>query len=77
MEDKRDILRNDKPFDYRVLKGDKAQILYRNRSIKVLSGREYFKLMNLIDRDDDYQLQLFLAKITGQFKMGNERFIKG
>ena len=76
MEDKRDILRTEEPFDYRELKDNRAQITFKNRVIKTLQGKEYKKLQRVIDLNDSFELQLFMAKITGQFKHGNEKSLK-
>lgn len=72
MEDKRNILKEEEPFDYKLLKDDKAQIFYNNKMIKVIHGKDYIKLTNKINSDDEYTLQLFLAKITGHFKHSNK-----
>lgn len=76
MEDKRNILKDQKPFDYKLIKNDKAQILFKGRIIKILHGKEFNKLQRRVNLNenlnDSYQLQLFLAKITGHFKHGNE-----
>jgi hypothetical protein len=73
MEDQRDILFNEKPFKYKLLKDNKAQIFYRSKPITFISGKDYNKLKRVIEMDNEYEIQLFLAKITGQFKHGNER----
>ena len=73
MEDKRNILFDKKPFSYKLLKDKKAQIFYSGKLISTISGKEYNKLMRVIGLDNIYELQLFLAKITGQFKHGNEK----
>jgi len=73
MEDKRDILKDTQPFDYKLIKDDKAQILFKGKTIKILQGKDFNKLHRILDLDDSYQLQLFLAKVTGQFKHGNEK----
>ena len=73
MEDQRDILFNEKPFSYKLLKENKAQILYKGKMVSTIVGKEYNKLKRVIEMDNVYELQLFLAKITGQFKHGNER----
>jgi hypothetical protein len=73
LEDKRNILREEQPFDYRLLKENKAQIFFKGNMIKLLVGKDYAKLISAIDGGDDYALQLFLAKVTGNFKHGNER----
>ena len=76
MEDRRNILRDEAPFDYRILKDNKAQINYHGKMVKILKGKEYDKLLKVIDTDDAYQVQLFLAKVTGNFKRGNEKMSK-
>lgn len=73
MEDQRDILFNEKPLSYKLLKENKAQILYKGKMVSTIVGKEYNKLKRVIEMDNVYELQLFLAKITGQFKHGNER----
>lgn len=73
MEDKRNILRDEQPFDYKLLKDEKAQICHNNKMVKILVGKEYSKLIRAIDADDSYKLQLFMAKVTGNFKHGNEK----
>jgi hypothetical protein len=68
MEDKRDILKNEKPFSWQLLKNDKAFIFWRQKSIKTISGKDLLKFLDLIELNDDYNIQLFLAKVTGHFK---------
>jgi hypothetical protein len=76
MEDKRNILKEQQPFDFRLIKDNKAQITFHGKSIKTLQGKDYNKLLRINKENDPYQLQLFLAKITGQFKHGNEKSMK-
>lgn len=73
MEDKRNILRDEQPFDYKILKDNKAHIFFKNKAIKIVIGKDYDKLIKKIDENNDYELQLFMAKITGHFKHGNEK----
>jgi hypothetical protein len=73
MEDKRNVLRDEQPFDYKILKDNKAHIFFGNKVIKIVIGKEYEKLIKKIDENDYYDLQLFMAKITGHFKHGNEK----
>jgi hypothetical protein len=73
VEDKRNILADDKPFAYRSIKGNKAQITYRGKVVSVIAGKAYDRLLRAIDAGDAYELQLFLAKATGNFKRGNEK----
>lgn len=73
MQDKRNILFDEKPFSYKLIKDKKAQISYRGKNVSVVTGKDYNKLLRVIALDNIYELQLFLAKITGQFKHGNEK----
>ncbi|MBN2655724.1 MAG: hypothetical protein JXR86_01585 [Spirochaetales bacterium] len=73
MEDQRNILRDEKPFGYKELKDSKLQITFRGKPIMIIQGKEYRKFRTVLEREDEYGIQLFLAKITGQFKHGNER----
>ncbi len=75
-EDQRDILKTDQPFEYKLLKDQKAQIFHKGKVIKIIFGKEYAKLLSNIEKNDDYSLQLFMAKVTGQFKHGNEKIAK-
>ena len=67
------ILLNEKPFTYKLLKDNKAQISFKGKVVSTIVGKEYNKLKRVIEMDNIYEVQLFLAKITGQFKHGNER----
>ena len=73
MEDQRNILFNEKPFSYRLLKDNKAQIMFRGKLVSTIVGKDYNKLIRVIQLDNMYETQLFLAKITGHFKHGNEK----
>ncbi len=66
MTDKRDLLK-DNPFSYREGK-EKVFIQFQNREIMVLKGKNAQKLINKIDGQDEFNVQLALAKITGHFK---------
>jgi hypothetical protein len=68
VEEKRNILFDEKPFTCKLIKDKKAQISYKGKIITVVTGKEYNKLLRVIALDNIYELQLFLAKITGQFK---------
>ncbi len=73
MQDARNILFDEKPFSYKLLKDNKAQLFYKNKMVSTISGKDYNKLARVIALDNEYELQLFCAKVTGQFKNGNER----
>ena len=73
MEDKRDVLKEEKPFSYRMLGADKARIFYKSRAVHIAVGKDFLKLSKAVSSGDDYQLQMAMAKMTGNFKHGNER----
>ena len=73
MVDKRHILKEEKPFSWKILKEEKATIYWKNKPIKTISGKDFFKFERHIDKENSFEIQLFLAKITGNFKHGNEK----
>lgn len=71
--DKRSRL-SDKPFNYRVTKDKTVFWDYNGRQVKVLKGTEAEKFLKRISAADNItDAQLIMAKITGNFKRGNER----
>lgn len=70
MENQRNILFDEKPFTYKLLKDKKAQISYKGKVVSTIVGKDYNKLKRVIEMDNIYELQLFLAKITGWFEHG-------
>jgi c-di-AMP phosphodiesterase-like protein len=73
MEEKRNILKDQKSFTFKKIKENKALIFWKNTMIKTIYGNHYEKLEKLEKKDNTYEIQLYLAKITGYFKHGNER----
>ena len=69
--DKRDKLR-EKPFSYKITKANKTLIYYENRMIKTLNEKETKRLIKKIDGLGQFEVQLALAKITGNFKRVNK-----
>lgn len=70
--DKRNRL-SEEPFTYRITKNRTVVIYHKGKQIKFLKDREA-----LIERSNEVEnniteLQLLLAKITGNFKRGNEK----
>lgn len=71
--DKRNRL-NDEPFSFRLNKNNTVFLDYNGKQVKILKGKEaekFLKKMN--DAEDEKSRQLIMAKITGNFKRGNER----
>ena len=73
MEDKRNILKDEQPFSWKLLKNGKALIYWSGKIIKTLKEKDAQKLKQIIADGNAYGIQLFLARITGNFKHGNER----
>lgn len=69
--DKRNKLK-DNPFDYKIMKSQKTLIYYKNRQIMMLSEKDTKKLLQRINNKSEFEIQLALAKVTGNFKHGNE-----
>ncbi len=64
---------DDDMFSYRVSKDGKVFISWFGKQVMVLKDAQARKLLAQIEGADDHQTQLALAKITGNFKRGNER----
>ena len=64
-------------FKYRVFKNGKVQIFWCDKPVKMLSEKQGAKFLNEIDGADAFEAQLIMAKITGNFKRGNERVVNG
>ncbi|WP_409271234.1 hypothetical protein V1499_17720 [Neobacillus sp. SCS-31] len=73
--DKRNRL-DDEPFNFRVTKDNTVFLDYYGSQVKVLKGTEAEKFLKKINAaENTTQEQLIMAKITGNFKRGNERKI--
>lgn len=62
----------EKPFDYKIFK-DKIQITWNGKPVMMLKGSAAQKLIKKIEKAEGMEVQLILAKITGNFKRGNEK----
>jgi hypothetical protein len=60
--------------EFHYLSGkDKVIIYWQNRAVKTIKGRDADKfLMNIADMSET-QAQVYMAKLTGNFKRGNEK----
>lgn len=75
--DKRNRL-SEEPFAYQITKKGTVVIAYEGKQIKIVKDREAERLIARIKEVEDNltAVQLLLAKITGNFKRGNERIGK-
>ncbi|WP_066498755.1 hypothetical protein [Abyssisolibacter fermentans] len=63
-------------FSYKITKDNKVFIFWYNKQIKILKGKESTKFMKRIEKTNEEHAQLIMAKITGNFKRGNEKLAK-
>ncbi|MGE7930425.1 hypothetical protein [Lysinibacillus xylanilyticus] len=75
--DKRNRL-SEELFDYQITKKGTVVIYYEGKQIKNVKDREAERLIARIKEVEGNitAVQLLLAKITGNFKRGNEKFGK-
>ena len=60
-------------FSYRTTKDGRLFVGWRGKTVKVLKGPKAQKLARELEVADPEEVQLELAKATGNFKRGNER----
>lgn len=63
-------------FTYRATKEGKVFISWYGKQVKVLSGSNAQEFLADIEDADGIDAQLIMAKITGNFKRGNEKINK-
>ena len=61
------------PFSYRVLKDDRVQIHCEGRPARALKGKEAVRFLDRLEGLSPREGQRLMARVTGQFKFGNER----
>ncbi|PIH60223.1 hypothetical protein CS562_09250 [Paenibacillus sp. LK1] len=70
--DKRNRL-SEQVFSYTLTKDNKVFIYWNGKQVSILSGKASNKFLNSIEGKDHKEIQLVMAKITGNFKRGNEK----
>ncbi len=70
--DKRNRL-DEEVFSYRVNPENKVFIAWHGKQVTVLKGKDAQKFLSRLQGLDAKAAQLVMAKITGNFKHGNER----
>ena len=63
----------DEPFSYRKFKNGNVSISWYEKEVMLLKGVRAEKFLAQIDGKTESETQLAMAKITGNFKRGNER----
>lgn len=69
--DKRGVL-DEEVFSYRASK-DKVFLFWHGKQVMILKGQQAQRFLAKIDGLEGKAAQLVMAKITGNFKHGNER----
>jgi len=64
---------NASEFDYRIVKDGRILISWCGKQVVTLAGKKADKFRNQLDGLDDNGAQLLMARMTGNFKRGNER----
>ena len=63
----------ERPFGYRVGKEGRVFITWHGRQVTILKGEDARRFLARVAGLDERAAQLVMAKITGNFKHGNER----
>ena len=73
--DKRGKL-DDEIFTYRITKDNKVFIWWHGKQVTTLSGSKAKSFISDIKKAEGKEVQLLMAKVTGNFKHGNEKINK-
>ncbi len=60
-------------FSYRATKDGKVFLYWHNKQVIILKGMAAQKFLQEMKQADDKTAQLLMARLTGNFKRGNER----
>ncbi len=60
-------------FTHRITKDGKVFIYWYGKQVTIIKGKQASKFISKINRANQEEQQLLMAKITGNFKRGNER----
>lgn len=63
-------------FSYRLTKDGKVFIYWYDKQVTILKGKKASKFISKIDRVNQEEQQLLMARVTGNFKRGNEKIKK-
>ena len=64
---------DEEPFAYTVRKDGSVAVTHGGRTVSVIAGKDAARLIAKLSNASAQDVQLALAKITGNFKRGNER----
>jgi hypothetical protein len=63
----------DRPFSFRRTKDDRVLIAWNGRRAGVLTGSRARRFLAAVEGADEERAQIEMARVTGNFKRGNER----
>lgn len=63
----------EEPFSFHITKDKKVQVGWNGRTVMIIKDKKAKDIINKLERADSSEVQLILAKVTGNFKRGNER----
>jgi hypothetical protein len=61
------------PFSYRETKDGSVMINWHGKRAGILTGARAARFLRAVDGADPERLQIEMARVTGNFKRGNER----
>lgn len=61
------------PFSFQSVKDGNVRISHHGKVVKVLSGKAARQFLARIEAADELQRQHLMARVTGNYKRGNER----
>lgn len=64
---------DEEPFSYNISKDNKVFIYWNGKQVTILNGKDSDRFLVRIKNADPKQVQLIMAKVTGNFKRGNEK----
>mgnify|MGYP000194575476 CR=1 FL=1 len=60
-------------FSYKVTKDRKVFIYWYGKEVTIIKGKKADKFISRISRVNEEEKQLLMARVTGNFKRGNEK----
>jgi hypothetical protein len=66
-------LQEETPFTYRTGRDDVVTIFWSDRPVTILRGKAAARFLSRVETLDSAAAQLEMARVTGNFKRGNER----
>lgn len=70
--DKRNIL-DEESFSYKITKDNKVFLYWHGKQVNMLRNKESERFITKVKNVDTKEAQLIMAKLTGNFKRGNEK----